>query len=229
MFTQFEDLPNELFYIIFIYLNGVDLCLAFSNLNTRINRLLDNVASHQSLDLTSGSVSYNGFRAYITDRYGVRSSFISSLKFDCLSLSPFFIKDLFSCFTNISFNNRLQRLTLITSAYASVTTTDIVTLLEQMMIANKEGCGRLEHVTLEFESFNDYYEVILTKIIQRNISFDTMILNVTERMSYVKLSIKKCFMKHLILNSTKREFFLLIKSVYFQMKKNILLVSFIYV
>lgn len=186
MFTRLEDLPNELFYIIFTYLNGVDLCLAFSNLNTRIYRLLDDVASHQSLDLTSGSVSYNAFRAYITDRHGVRSSFISTLKFDCFNLSPFGIKDLFFCFTNIS-NNRLQRLTLITSEAASVTTTDIVTLLEQMMIANIEGCGRLEHLTLKFEFCDDYYATILAKIIQRNISFDTMILNVTKCMSYVKL------------------------------------------
>jgi len=187
MFTQLEDLPNELFLFIFTYLNGVDLCLAFSNLNTRIQRLLDDVASHQLLDLTSGSVSYNAFRAYITDRYGVRSSFISSLKFDCLNLSPFDIKDLFSCFTNISVNNRLQCLTIITSESASVTTTDIVTLLEQMMIANKQGYGRLEHLTLKFEFCDDYYETILVKIIQRNISFDTMILNVTKCMSYVKL------------------------------------------
>src|SRR5690242_15297638 len=113
--TRLEDLPNELFFIIFTYFNGLDLCLAFSNLNTHIARLLDNVASHQSLDLTSGSISYKAFRAYISDRYSVRSSFISSLKFDCLSLSPLGIKDLFSSFIDNSISNRLQRLTLITS------------------------------------------------------------------------------------------------------------------
>ncbi|CAF2136778.1 unnamed protein product [Rotaria magnacalcarata] len=186
-FTQLEDLPHELFFIIFTYFNGVDLCLAFSNLNTRINRLLFNVASHQSLDLTSGSVSYNGFRAYITDRSGVRSSFISSLKFDCLSLSPFGISDLFSSLMDASIDNRLQRLILITSENASVETTEIIRFLEHMMLANKKGRGRLEHLTLMFENFNDYYAKIVIMIIQRNISFDTMILNVTKSMSYIKL------------------------------------------
>jgi len=191
MFTRLEDLPTDLFYIIFTHLNGVDLCLAFSNLNIRFNQLLDDVASHQSLDLTSGSVSYNAFRAYITDRYGVRSSFISSLKFDCLSLSPFGIKDLFSSFIDTSINNRLQRLTLITSEFASVKTAEIVTFLEHMMIANKRGCGRLEHLTLNFELCKNYYAKTLIMIIQRNISFDTMIINVTNCMSYVKLSQQK--------------------------------------
>ncbi|CAF4038404.1 unnamed protein product [Rotaria magnacalcarata] len=178
--TRLEDLPHELFFIIFTYFNGVDLCLAFSNLNTRIDRLLFNVASHQSLDLTSGSVSYNAFRAYITDRYGVRSSFISSLKFDCLSLSPFGINDLFSSLMDTSIDNRLQRLTLITSEYVSVKTTEIIKFLEHMMIANKQGRGRLEHLTLTFENCNDYYAKIVTMIIQLNISFGTMILNVTK-------------------------------------------------
>ena len=145
MFIRLEDLPNELFFIIFTYINGVDLCLAFSNLNTRINQLLNNVAFHQSLDLTSGSVSYNAFRAYITDLYGVRSSFISSLKFDCLCLSPFGIKDLFSSLMNTSINNRLEHLTVITSEYACVKTIEIVTCLEQMMIAYKQGRGRLKY------------------------------------------------------------------------------------
>jgi hypothetical protein len=185
MFTQIEDLPNELFFIIFTYLNGVDLCLAFSNLNTRIHRLLDDVASYQSFDLTSGSASYNAFRAYITDRHGVRSSFISSLKFDCFSLSAFGIKDLFSCFINTSIHNRLQRLTLITSQSASVTRTDIITLLEHMMIANTQGYGRLEHLTLLFEFCNNYYAAILGMFIQRNISFNTMIFNVTKCKSYM--------------------------------------------
>jgi hypothetical protein len=188
MFTQLEDLPNELFLFIFTYLNGVDLCLAFSNLNTRINHLLDTVASHQSLDLTSGSVSYSAFRAYIADQYGVRSSFISALKFDCLSLSSFCIKDLFSSLIDISVNNRLQRLTLNASKFASVKTTEIVLLLEQMMIANQQGRGRLEHLTLKFTSCNDYYVNILTMIVQRNISFHTMVLKVTKGMSYVQIS-----------------------------------------
>lgn len=185
--TKLEDLPNELFYIIFTYLNGVDLCLAFSNLNTRIHRLLDDVTSHQSLDLTSGSVSYNAFCAYIADQYGVRSSFISALKFNCLSLSPFGIEDLFSCFTNISLTNRLQRLTLTTNKYASVTSAHIVALLEHMMIANKQGRGQLQHLIFMFTFCDDYYAIILTNIIRRNITFDTMILNITRCMSDVKL------------------------------------------
>lgn len=179
MSTRLEDLPNELFFIIFTYFNGLDLCLAFSNLNTRIARLLDNVASHQSLDLTSGSISYKAFRAYINDRYSVRSSFISSLKFDCLSLSPLGIKDLFSSFIDNSISNRLQRLTLITSEFSSVTTTEVITFLENMMIANKQCRGRLEHVTLKFENCTDYYLKILIMITRRNISFSTMILNVS--------------------------------------------------
>ena len=185
MFTRLEDFPNELFFTLFTYFNGVDLCLAFSNLNSRISRLLYNLASHQSLDLTSGSVSYKAFRAYITDRYSVRSSFITSLKLDCLSLSPCGITDLFSGFINAATSNRLQRLTLITSANASIKPTEIVAFLEQMMIAYTQGRGRLEHVTLMFEKCEDYYAKILTMIIQRNISFDTMILNITESMSYV--------------------------------------------
>ncbi len=180
MSARFEDLPNELFFIIFTYFNGIDLCLAFSNLNIRINRLLDNVASHQSIDLTSGSISYKAFHAYISDRYGVRSSFISSLKFDCLSLSPFGIEELFSSFINNSINNRLQRLTIITSEFSSVKTTEIITFLEHMMIANQQGRGRLEHLILNFENGDDYYLKILIMIIQRNISFPTMMLNVSQ-------------------------------------------------
>ena len=185
--TYLEHLPNELFYIIFSYVNSVDLCLAFSELNTRFSRLLDDVSSHQSLDLTSGPVSYRAFRAYITDRYGVRSSFISSLKIDCFTLSPFGIEDLFSCFINTSIPNRLQRLTILTYESASIDENDIVTLLNQMMTANKQGRGRLQHLTLRFQCFNQYYATILTKIIQQNISFDTMIFNISPCMLYIKL------------------------------------------
>jgi hypothetical protein len=75
----------------------------------------------------------------------------------------------------------------MTSEYASITTTDIITLLEEMMMANAQGCGQLKHLTLKFEFWDEYYEAILTKIIQRNISFETMILNVTKCMLYVEL------------------------------------------
>lgn len=182
--TRLEDFPNELFHMIFAYGNSVDIYLAFSNLNVRLKQLLADVASHQSLDLSSGSLSYHAFRAYITDYCGVRSSFISSLKFDCLSLSPFGINDLFSCLMNTVEHNRLQRLTLITSEFASVNAIDVVTLLKQLAAANDQGRGRLKHLTLQFESFDDYYSGTLAKIIQWNISFDIMILNVNKCMLY---------------------------------------------
>jgi len=187
MFTQLEDLPGELFSIIFSYLNGVDLFIAFSKLNTRINRLLDNVASYKSLDLTDGSVTYDAFCSYVSDRCGVRSSFISSLKVDPLSLPSFGTTQLFSSFTNTCTNSRLERLTLITSTLASVKTIEIVTFLEQMMIANEQRRGRLKYITLTFEKYNDYYADILTMIIKRNISFNTMIFQLTHCMSYVQV------------------------------------------
>ena len=195
MFTQLEHLPGELFFIIFSYLNGVDLCIAFSNLNRRINRLLDNVASYQSLDLTDGSVSYDAFCSYVSDRCCVRSSFISSLKLDPLSLPSFSTTQLFSSFTNICTNSRLQRLTLITNILASIRTIEIITFLEQMMIANEQRRGRLEYVNLTFEKYNDYYGDILTMIIKRNISFKTMIFNITSCMykSFMKNVQLKCF------------------------------------
>jgi hypothetical protein len=49
MCTRLENLPNEVFFIIYTHFNDVDLCLTFYNLNTCIHRLLDNVASHRFL------------------------------------------------------------------------------------------------------------------------------------------------------------------------------------
>jgi hypothetical protein len=205
MLTRLENLPNELFFIIFSYLNGLDLCLALRNLNTRFKQLLDEVAGHQALDLTCGSISYNAYRAYLTDRYGIRSTFISSLKFDCLILSPFGIKDLFSCFINNSMNNRLEYLTIITSVNSSVKITEIVIFLEQMMIANKQGRGRLKHLNLKFNEYEEYYARILIMIIERNISFETMIFNVNQCKSNLKLLQEKMsFVKESLLSITRK-------------------------
>ena len=78
--------------------------------------------------------------------------------------------------------NRLQRLTLIASQFASVNAIDAITLLKQLVLANDQGRGKFKHLTVQFEIFDDYYSRILAKIIQWNISFDTMILNVSKGM-----------------------------------------------
>jgi len=186
--SRLDDLPNELFYIIFTYLNGVDLCLAFFNLNTRINQLLDDVSSSQSFDLTSGSISYRTFLAYIDDQNHVRSKFISSLKFNCIDLSPFGICDLINCFTNDSVN-RLRRLTIMTSIWTSLVGTGNG-LLGKLMLANEEGRGQLEDLTLKFQDWRDFYESELIKIFEKKISFNTMTFDVTRCMLFSKTFFK---------------------------------------
>jgi len=138
---------------------GVDLCLAFFNLNTRINQLLDDVSSSQSFDLTSGSISYRTFLAYIDDQNHVRS------KFNCLDSSPVGICDLIKCFTKDSVN-RLRRLTIMTSKWISLVGNGDG-LLETLMLANEEGRGQLEHLTLKFQDWRDFYETELVKIFEK--------------------------------------------------------------
>ena len=187
MNTQIEHLPNELLLIVFSHLNGLHLYLAFFNLNVRFNRLLKTVSAYQSLDLTCGSISYNEYCAYIRDNNGVRSSFIKSLKFDCFGLSAFRIHDLFACFMTNHVNHGLQRITLVTRKRSSVKSAQLIIFLQHMMIANEEGYGRLEHVTLTFGGADDDYFETLIKIIKEGISFPTMIFNVSPR-TYSKLN-----------------------------------------
>ncbi|UJR24747.1 hypothetical protein I4U23_006121 [Adineta vaga] len=53
MKTQFENIPNELFYEIQLYLNATDLFEAFSNLNSRFNSLLNAINNlHFEIDST---------------------------------------------------------------------------------------------------------------------------------------------------------------------------------
>jgi len=131
------------------------------------------MTTHKSFDLSSPSVSYHSYQAFIDDQHGVRSTFISALKFDCFTLLPFDIEDLLPCFTN-RFFNQLQRLT-------------IVTLLEELMLANAEWRGRLEYLVVKFEYCGDFYENIMVGIIERSISFDTMILTIHRCKSYVNV------------------------------------------
>ncbi|CAF4876308.1 unnamed protein product [Rotaria socialis] len=63
--TTFEDLPNEIFYEIFDYLDAIHLFRSFSNLNTRVQNLLGN--SSLLLKVNISSMSKSNFEDYKKD------------------------------------------------------------------------------------------------------------------------------------------------------------------
>ncbi|CAF4209644.1 unnamed protein product, partial [Rotaria sordida] len=64
-FTHLEDLPNELFYEIFVYLDIYDVYEAFSKVNTRFENLLNDPTLPIQISLSS--ISKSKFEHYNTN------------------------------------------------------------------------------------------------------------------------------------------------------------------
>lgn len=111
--TLLEDLPNELFVEIFGYLNGVDTVYAFSQLNNRLENLLNNYVIN--FDFTSVSKTKFSFIIEQHNIYQWRSLYLSDddhtpgqIEFFCQLFSP------------AKYINQLQSLTVLnmTSKYS---------------------------------------------------------------------------------------------------------------
>ena len=63
--SNFDDLPNELYYLIFEYLNPIDILYSFSNQNARLNRLITNYLKHSFFHVDLKHLNREVFEYYL--------------------------------------------------------------------------------------------------------------------------------------------------------------------
>lgn len=85
---RFDDLPNELYYSIFEYLNPIDILYSFSNQNVRLNRLTTNYLKISLVDVDLKHLNSKVFDYYLEKKIlfeDIRSLSLTDEQFQLLS------------------------------------------------------------------------------------------------------------------------------------------------
>ncbi|CAF1324374.1 unnamed protein product, partial [Rotaria sordida] len=170
--THLEDLPNEIFYEIFGYLDFHYVYKAFSNLNIRFQNLL-NYSIH-SIKLNISSMSKSTFQYYYTHIIIPNKHCIKSLHLS----NPFIINLIFKPFSFSIISNFIQLETLILNNIEKIYLTNILKQLislpklhslvinsvDIVRCNNKFYCQLFRLPTLKYCKFNipedDHYDVL---------------------------------------------------------------------
>lgn len=159
--TNFDDLPNELYYCIFEYLNPIDILHSFSNLNRRLNTFLKDYLKFSWKEFDLRNLKPNVFQYYLEKNFSSSSNSIEYLRLTGEQFEKISSK--------IDSKLRCLHLSLSNDFYFSSNELNLLQSLETFHVDSYAmiwssnlsiSCSKLHHVQVHLKSHLNLIELI---------------------------------------------------------------------